>query len=149
MPAVSAVRLAQEMLENWGKVLPELMQKWSLDRAELVQLFGTTRDEWIESDLPGWLAPNRIYDGVADAVKSALSSDHAYIVTTKQVSGWHLSLAASFPAAAHATKHAVHPDKPAQQRVTLNADLLAAVYSSYGNVLQSILQENSRLHEVS
>lgn len=36
------------------------------------------------SDLEGWLAPNRIYPGVADCMKSLMSSHEVYIVTTKQ-----------------------------------------------------------------
>ena len=52
-----------------------------------MELFGSTRDRWIESDLQGWLAPNRIYPGVADAVRVALKQEEAYIVTTKQVGG--------------------------------------------------------------
>lgn len=54
---------------------------------QLVNLFGNVRDDWIASDLKGWLAPNRIYPGVADAVKATLKSDdtEVYIVTTKQV----------------------------------------------------------------
>lgn len=54
---------------------------------QLVHLFGSVRDNWIAEDLQGWLAPNRIYPGVADAVRATLSSDdtEVYIVTTKQV----------------------------------------------------------------
>jgi hypothetical protein len=53
--------------------------------AQMVSLFGRVRDEWIASDLAGWLAPNRIYPGVADAVRAALAGgDEVYVVTTKQ-----------------------------------------------------------------
>ncbi|CAG9463179.1 unnamed protein product [Pedinophyceae sp. YPF-701] len=77
---------AQEMLENWGTMLPEAMEKFGQERATLVELFGSTRDKWIESDLQGWLAPNRFYPGVVEPVKAALASaeDEVYIVTTKQ-----------------------------------------------------------------
>ncbi len=51
----------------------------------MVALFGQVRDEWIEKDLAGWLAPNRIYDGVADPIRAAMSKHEVYIVTTKQV----------------------------------------------------------------
>jgi hypothetical protein len=50
-----------------------------------VDIFGSTRDEWIASDLEGWLAPNRIYPGVAEAVKKLMQDQEVYIVTTKQV----------------------------------------------------------------
>lgn len=35
-------------------------------------------------DLDGWLAPNRIYPGFADAMKDIMATQQAYIVTTKQ-----------------------------------------------------------------
>ncbi len=50
------------------------------------------RDEWIAADLSGWLAPNRIYDGVAPPIRAAIDRGaEVYIVTTKQVGrspGW-------------------------------------------------------------
>ncbi len=51
----------------------------------MVKLFGDVRDQWIASDLDGWLAPNRIYTGVAEPVAQAVAKDEVYIVTTKQV----------------------------------------------------------------
>jgi hypothetical protein len=52
---------------------------------QTVSLFGQVRDDWIRDDLAGWLAPNRIYEGVGPAVKGAMQRDEVYIVTTKQV----------------------------------------------------------------
>ncbi|PSC71072.1 hypothetical protein C2E20_5531 [Micractinium conductrix] len=74
----------EEMLVSWHDMLPKLMQKWELDRVELVHLFGSTRDEWMAADLDGWLAPNRIYPGVAEAIKALMHRHEVYIVTTKQ-----------------------------------------------------------------
>jgi phosphoglycolate phosphatase-like HAD superfamily hydrolase len=74
----------QDMLENWSAMLPECMDEWNLDRQFLVELFGRTRDEWIESDLDGWLAPNRIYPGVPEAMDQLMVEHEVYIVTTKQ-----------------------------------------------------------------
>ncbi|KAI3437958.1 hypothetical protein D9Q98_000402 [Chlorella vulgaris] len=74
----------QDMLLHWHDMLPEYMQRWQLDRLQLVDLFGSTRDEWMASDMQGWLAPNRIYPGVADAVREFMQHDECYIVTTKQ-----------------------------------------------------------------
>jgi len=73
-----------EMLGGWEHILPAKMKEWSLQRGELVDLFGSVRDAWIASDLSGWLAPNRIYAGVAGPVAAAMSKDEVYIVTTKQ-----------------------------------------------------------------
>lgn len=64
---------------------------------QLVELFGSTRDEWMAADMEGWLAPNRIYPGVAKAVRALMERDETYIVTTKQVGesglrgGWRAS----------------------------------------------------------
>ena len=49
-----------------------------------MELFGSTRDAWIAADVDGWLAPNRIYPGVADAIKALMVSHEVYVVTTKQ-----------------------------------------------------------------
>jgi hypothetical protein len=55
---------------------------------QLVHLFGGARDEWMAADMEGWLAPNRIYPGVADAVRALMQQHEVYIVTTKQVGWW-------------------------------------------------------------
>ena len=52
---------------------------------QLVALFSKVRDEWIAEDLNGWLAPNRIYEGVAAPVKQSMGSNEVYVVTTKGV----------------------------------------------------------------
>ena len=74
----------EEMLDGWSSILPSKMKEWSLDRQALVKLFGNVRDEWIASDLEGWLAPNRIYEGVSEPILSTMVNDELYIVTTKQ-----------------------------------------------------------------
>ncbi|GIL77630.1 hypothetical protein Vretifemale_7132, partial [Volvox reticuliferus] len=73
-----------EMLASWETMLPARMAQWGLNRAEMVQLFGRVRDDWIAADLNGWLAPNRIYEGVAGPVRTAMERHQVYIVTTKQ-----------------------------------------------------------------
>jgi len=75
---------AEAMLAGWGSILPAKMKEWALDRAALVSLFGTVRDEWMSADLDGWLAANGIYEGLPDILRDARARHHAYIVTTKQ-----------------------------------------------------------------
>lgn len=58
-----------------------------IPKSQLVDLFGSTRDEWMAADLEGWLAPNRIYPGVADAMRALMEAHEVYIVTTKQARG--------------------------------------------------------------
>jgi phosphoglycolate phosphatase-like HAD superfamily hydrolase len=73
-----------DMLASWHDMLPARMAAWGLDRARLVALFGAVRDEWMAADMDGWLAPNRIYPGAADAVRRLMAAGEAYVVTTKQ-----------------------------------------------------------------
>jgi hypothetical protein len=70
------------VLENWGKVMPQLMEQWGLDRGEMVAGYGRVRDEWMERDLQGWLAPNEIYPGVGEAVLLCENRCGAFPITT-------------------------------------------------------------------
>ncbi|CAL5223568.1 g6103 [Coccomyxa viridis] len=73
-----------DILQHWHTILPESMQRWQLDRQELVELFGSTRDAWMADNLDGWLAANEIYEGVPAIVQHLRSQESFYIVTTKQ-----------------------------------------------------------------
>jgi len=83
-----------QVLSSWSSLLPEYMRRWQLERGELVELFGSTRDAWMLEDPQGWLAPNALYPGVADALRAALADPAAqvYIVTTKQARFTHALL---------------------------------------------------------
>ncbi|KAH9550255.1 hypothetical protein CY35_10G062800 [Sphagnum magellanicum] len=72
------------ILENWEHgIKPVVMEEWGEhNKDELVELFGQVRDEWISSDIHGWIAANRFYPGTADSLR--FSSSTLYIVTTKQ-----------------------------------------------------------------
>ncbi|GAB4861725.1 hypothetical protein Ancab_036979 [Ancistrocladus abbreviatus] len=72
----------EEILENWPKLKPIIMEEWTEDKDALIDLFGKVRDEWIEKDLKTWISANRFYPGVSDALRFA--SSRLYIVTTKQ-----------------------------------------------------------------
>ncbi len=52
---------------------------------QLVELFGSYRDEWIARDLNGWLDANEIYEGLPDILTYLMQQHDLYIVTTKQV----------------------------------------------------------------
>ena len=75
-----------EVLKTWNTLMPTLMDKWQLDRAEMVTGYGAIRDDWMAKDLNGWLAPNLVYPGVGEAVLECENSTHSdvFIVTTKQ-----------------------------------------------------------------
>lgn len=74
-----------------------------------MHLFGDTRDEWMAADMEGWLAPNRIYPGVADAVRALMEHQEVYIVTTKQVGAGSWGLDAAVEAGAARTAGKAHP----------------------------------------
>lgn len=88
----------ESILSDWSSILSDSMQRWDLNRSEvisndwgisiaskLVELFGSTRDEWMKNDLQGWLAPNRIFEGLPESLPSLFERAEVYIVTTKQV----------------------------------------------------------------
>ncbi|XP_030465030.1 uncharacterized protein LOC115684439 isoform X4 [Syzygium oleosum] len=70
------------ILENWSKIKPVILEEWGENREILVDLFGKVRDEWMDKDLGTWIAANRFYPGVPDALQLASSS--IFVVTTKQ-----------------------------------------------------------------
>ncbi|PKA66423.1 hypothetical protein AXF42_Ash007121 [Apostasia shenzhenica] len=72
----------EAILEKWPELKPVIMKEWNEARNELIDLFGSVRDEWMNEDLSGWIGANRLYPGIADALR--FSSSHIYIVTTKQ-----------------------------------------------------------------
>eukprot|EP00898_Chlorokybus_atmophyticus_P003059 jgi/Chlat1/3754/Chrsp259S03899 len=74
--------VVKDILADWPTIKTAAMQRLSLERESLVHLFGSVRDRWISSDIDTWLSANRIYPGVADALRFA--SSEVYIVTTKQ-----------------------------------------------------------------
>lgn len=91
VPGTEAAETSVErMLRSWSaEMLPRAMERWGLRRAELVERFGSYRDEWMRRDLRSWLESNSFYPGVAEAVAAArdgreCGSSEAYIVTTKQ-----------------------------------------------------------------
>ena len=48
-----------DILENWPKLKPVIMEEWAENRDPLIDLFGKVRDEWLEKDLPTWIGANR------------------------------------------------------------------------------------------
>ncbi len=52
--------------------------------AVLKNRFGAARDRWIAEDLPGWLAMNPLYPGIALNLKTIQKQNPYCIVTTKQ-----------------------------------------------------------------
>ena len=80
------IHTADDIIADWGGLMPGLMERWNCDRGEMVAGYGKIRDDWMAADLNGWLAPNLVYPGVAEACIAAETSTHCdvFIVTTKQ-----------------------------------------------------------------
>lgn len=53
---------------------------------QLVETFGSTRDDWMAEDMQGWLQSNGIYEPTPQVLRHLMADDEVYIVTTKQVS---------------------------------------------------------------
>lgn len=72
----------EAILEKWPELKAVIMKEWAEESSDLINLFGSVRDEWMDKDLTGWIDANRFYPGIADALRFA--SSQVYIVTTKQ-----------------------------------------------------------------
>ncbi|CAN0392305.1 unnamed protein product [Pylaiella littoralis] len=74
---------SEELFERWGsEARDELASRYGLRQEELVDAFGSARDEWIETDFQGWLGANTFYEGVSEAISAC--QGEVYVVTTKQ-----------------------------------------------------------------
>ena len=65
------IHTADDIIADWGGLMPGLMERWNCDRGEMVAGYGKIRDDWMAADLNGWLAPNLVYPGVAEACIAA------------------------------------------------------------------------------
>ena len=60
------------------------MEKSKQKIAVLKQLFGTTRDTWIQDSLEEWVKMNPLFPGVTEKLKKLAQQQQWYIITTKQ-----------------------------------------------------------------
>lgn len=69
-------------VEAW---IDQLYGEMGVGRREMVDLFGSTRDQWIKTDPAGWLARHRFYPGiVALLARLTAASRPVAILSTKQ-----------------------------------------------------------------
>ena len=59
MSKVAEGLTVEGILDNWFNIKPVIMEAWSENRDELVDLIGKVRDEWMEKDLATWVGANR------------------------------------------------------------------------------------------
>lgn len=62
----------------------QILREHNLQISTCQELFGTTRDRWIATDLQGWLAQNPLFRGVAKKLQRLSQQGLWYIVSTKQ-----------------------------------------------------------------
>jgi hypothetical protein len=83
----------EKIMQDWPKVAPSLIETEKLDAADIGKKLDTVRDEWIATDLDGWLKLHRFYPGVIEQMQRTLFAAQAspsetltqlFIVTTKE-----------------------------------------------------------------
>ena len=83
--AILFMRLLQqgESVESIQANLASFKMELGGDTTLLKQLFGQTRDQWIEHARDEWIAMNPLFEGIAEKLQN-LNGQTWYIVTTKQ-----------------------------------------------------------------
>ena len=83
--AIILMRLLQqgESVESIQANIADFLTQLGADSTLLKQLFGETRDQWIQYARDEWIAMNPLFEGVAEKLQK-LSGQNWYIVTTKQ-----------------------------------------------------------------
>lgn len=83
----------EKIIEDWSKVTQSIIETETLDAAEIGKKLDAVRDEWIATDLDGWLSLHRFYPGVIEQMHTILSATQAsasevltqlFVVTTKE-----------------------------------------------------------------
>ncbi len=73
------------VLQDWATIAQQLVATEQLDPAMLIAEVDGIRDQWIASDVDGWLAEHRFYRGVCDRLKATLETDtQVAIISTKE-----------------------------------------------------------------
>lgn len=75
----------KRILLEWKAIAQQLLQQSDLTAADIATRLDNFRDEWIASDLAGWLSLHRFYPGVVGRLRSLINSQvQLMIVTTKE-----------------------------------------------------------------
>lgn len=74
-----------EILENWPAIAHRIVREEQLKAEVIGPHLDQVRDQWIETDLSGWLSLHQFYPGVIDRIQPLIESAVAvYIITTKE-----------------------------------------------------------------
>ncbi|MBV8885476.1 MAG: HAD hydrolase-like protein [Chroococcidiopsidaceae cyanobacterium CP_BM_RX_35] len=76
---------AAKIGQDWNTISQQVLRETNLAAADISQKLDQVRDEWIDTDLAGWLSLHRFYPGVVERLRSLLqSSVKLKIITTKE-----------------------------------------------------------------
>jgi phosphoglycolate phosphatase-like HAD superfamily hydrolase len=93
LEGVPEAALLREFQTIWR---PRVLEAHRLSQADLAVRFDAARDDWIRTDLQGWIASNRFYPGIADRLRAILRGNvHVFILTTKEGRFAHMLLEAN------------------------------------------------------
>ncbi|MBD2450743.1 HAD family hydrolase [Nostoc sp. FACHB-152] len=89
MPVLIKALLAgisdEQILQEWTKITPQILLEDKLQAREIATKLDHLRDEWIATDLQGWLSLHKFYPGVIEKIKLTLVSEiQLFIITTKE-----------------------------------------------------------------
>ncbi|YAI81913.1 MAG: HAD family hydrolase [cyanobacterium endosymbiont of Rhopalodia sterrenbergii] len=74
-----------QVQNNWTNLCQTIIESDNLNKQALIIKLDEVRDNWIHSDLEGWLKLHRFYPGVIEKIGKVIrSSTLLYIVTTKE-----------------------------------------------------------------
>jgi phosphoglycolate phosphatase-like HAD superfamily hydrolase len=74
-----------QILQSWTTITPQILAADKLEAKAVSTKLDHLRDEWIQTDLNGWLSLHKFYPGVIERLKITLESEvQLYIVTTKE-----------------------------------------------------------------
>lgn len=74
-----------KILQSWANITPEILATDKLQSSEIAIALDNLRDQWIATDLDGWLSLHKFYPGVVEKLKlTILSQIKVYIVSTKE-----------------------------------------------------------------
>lgn len=75
----------EKILQEWTTIAPQTLLEDKLQAREIATKLDHLRDEWIATDLEGWLSLHKFYPGIIEKIKLTLASEvQLFIVTTKE-----------------------------------------------------------------
>ncbi|MFM2064668.1 MAG: hypothetical protein RLZZ507_4339 [Cyanobacteriota bacterium] len=74
-----------KILQEWVNITPQILAADNLEAKAVAKKLDGLRDEWIATDLNGWLSLHKFYPGVIERLKMTLVNGvQLFIVTTKE-----------------------------------------------------------------